>query len=278
MNSKTIKCNWICEYCNKSFRVRSELWSHYSSCEKKPKRKNWTCKYCNEIFTTCRKLKSHSDQCSCKPEKKLYEWKCSCGETFETRKKFKAHKKDTSHNFYRKCSQNSELRKCKYCNLEKVTTVSGIKIHERCCIENPCRVPVKGHPVSEKTKKHMSILMRRKHAEGTAPEWIRRQKRSYAEQYFYDILNKEFGNNVENNYIVGRFYLDFAWPKNKVYFEVDGEQHYRYQEMVEHDKIREEFLKENGWICLDRCRWSVYRKLNREQREKYIQELIGRIV
>lgn len=52
----------------------------------------------------------------------------------------------------------------------------------------------------------------------------------------------------------GKYFLDFAFLELKLDVEIDGQQHNRTIEAIEHDKIRDEFLKQNGWIVF-RIEW-----------------------
>lgn len=95
------------------------------------------------------------------------------------------------------------------------------------------------------------------------------KRKSYAEQYFESIFIK-----AERNYHVGRYFLDFAWIDKKYYVEVDGEQHYT-DEGIEHDRIRTEQLKELGWVCIKRIRWSEFKKLSDIEKEKIISDILS---
>ncbi len=94
------------------------------------------------------------------------------------------------------------------------------------------------------------------------------KRKSFAEQYFDTCFP-----NLKQNYHVDRYFLDLANPEKKLYIEVDGEQHYNDQKVVEHDKVRTARLEELGWKCLRRIRWSEYKKLSKEDQESLITEL-----
>ena len=99
---------------------------------------------------------------------------------------------------------------------------------------------------------------------------------SYPEQYFKMV----FENNritYEQNYKIFGYYLDFAWPDKNTYLEIDGEQHYLDKRIIEHDILRTEKLKSEGWICIDRIRWSKYKKLSKEEQEGFISDLVSKI-
>lgn len=126
---------------------------------------------------------------------------------------------------------------------------------------------------SEETKKKLSE--RRKHFLMANPDKIpyklnHSSKISYPEQYFLDcfadIRNKEF------QYHVHRYTLDFANIKEKLYLEIDGEQHYVDKRIVEHDKRRTDKLKSLGWTGF-RIRWSDYQKLSSDEKKQKILEI-----
>ena len=142
---------------------------------------------------------------------------------------------------------------------------SGLTLHEKTCIENPNRIKIKGHKLSEEHKKKLSEIAI-KNMRGTHTNWLNKKK-SYAEEYFDKIFL-----NAEKQYRVNRFVLDYAWPEKKIYIEVDGEQHYT-EEGLKHDKIRTEILLEEGWVCAKRIRWSNFQKLSRQEKEEFIKNL-----
>lgn len=113
------------------------------------------------------------------------------------------------------------------------------------------------------------------HKEGRASSWIGRRKRSYAEQSWFDIFTRA-NIKFENNYFVQPYWLDFAWPEKKLYFEVDGKTHLT-TEGVEHDNKRTEFLKESGWTLIGRCNWSEYQRMSDEQRQIYVDSILVNI-
>lgn len=99
---------------------------------------------------------------------------------------------------------------------------------------------------------------------------------SYPEKYFKDIFDK-YNIKYEQNYYKLGYFLDFAWPDKKMYLEIDGEQHYLDKRIVEHDKIRTNNLLNEGWICVDRIRWSEYQKMSLEEKEKYLESILTKL-
>ena len=97
---------------------------------------------------------------------------------------------------------------------------------------------------------------------------MREQRKSYAEKYFETVFA-----DAEMQYHVDRYFLDFAWPKSKIYIEIDGEQHYEDQGVIRHDKERTENLAKCGWRLLKRIRWSEFQKLSKVEKENEIFRL-----
>lgn len=200
---------------------------------------------------------------------------------------------------------------CRFCGSERKNG-NSLRNHERLCKENPNRqksalmkydgrghkghnqftkarelgLPVpesarKGKPGtftgkhhSEETKKRISETQKKNVVEGRmfGYKLNHSSKVSYPEEYFMEVF-KELP--VEYNYQVGLYQLDFAIPERKVYVEIDGEQHYTDEKIIEHDRERTEKLNALGWNCLERVRWSNYKKLSEEEKEAYCKKLIN---
>jgi very-short-patch-repair endonuclease len=58
--------------------------------------------------------------------------------------------------------------------------------------------------------------------------------------------------------------------------EIDGNQHYLDERIVESDKRRTEYLENQGWTIV-RVRWSEYQKLSKHDRESYVADLIAQL-
>ena len=99
---------------------------------------------------------------------------------------------------------------------------------------------------------------------------------SYPEKYFKEVFDNEKIEYKQNYYQIG-YFLDFAWPDKKIYLEIDGEQHYVDKRIVEHDKVRTENLKNEGWQCIERIRWSEYQKLNESEKKNYLKMIFTKL-
>lgn len=94
---------------------------------------------------------------------------------------------------------------------------------------------------------------------------------SYPEKYFTELFIKE---NIifETEKQVGLYSLDFTFPNTMIDLEINGEQHYVDNRIVESDKRRAEYLKGIGYTILI-IRWSEYQKLDFQNKTKIIDKL-----
>lgn len=98
-------------------------------------------------------------------------------------------------------------------------------------------------------------------------------KMSYPEKYFYNIFNN-LNLNLLYNYPIFGYRLDFADIEQKLYIEIDGEQHYTDKRIIKHDVERTAILSKNGWNCF-RIRWSDYKKKTHEDKVQCIYEILN---
>lgn len=116
--------------------------------------------------------------------------------------------------------------------------------------------------------------VKKQYQKGAGNLWVAPNKAlSYPEKYFSECFKKlgiDFQNNV---YVKPCYCLDFLFGNNS-YFEVDGEQHYRDKSAIEKDELRNKLLEKEGYKLVGRCRWKAFSKLNQEEKQKYINQLI----
>lgn len=195
-------------------------------------------------------------------------WECSiCKEVFRTKELLVNHRRDTHKgNLY---ANHNCVVYCQFCG-RKSTTKEGNTLHEKFCKLNPNKIenPQKGTHLSEETKKKVSDKMKEVYKNKSRWATQLEKRKSFAEQYFDNLFPE-----LKQNYHVLRYFLDLANPEKKLYIEIDGEQHYTDQKVVEHDKARTEELLKEGWVCVKRIRWSDYKKLSFEERSNLIKEL-----
>lgn len=126
------------------------------------------------------------------------------------------------------------------------------KLHK----SNPELWPKRIHTVA--TKKLLSKLMTDRHKNGTA--WNIGKSRwnnepSYPEQFFSKVIVSHFEDiEYKTEYPIGNFSLDFAWPHKLKAIEIDGEQHYRFEDQIQRDIRKNKLCDESGWKLL-RIRW-----------------------
>lgn len=187
------------------------------------------------------------------------------------------------------------MLKCSHCGQEKMSKRSRAA-HELRCPSNPNRIVMNqyikgtGYSVSDEARAKMSAKATgRKHTDATRQKLsiIRKtyidehpdqvpyllnhsSKISYPEQYFRECFASM--NDVTVEHRVGRYSLDFANVGEKLYLEIDGEQHYSDPRIVEHDIRRTESLELLGWRGI-RVRWSEYQQLTDTERKNKIQEI-----
>lgn len=171
--------------------------------------------------------------------------------------------------------------RCRFCGETLSTTSFGIKNHELHCKSNPQRKSGSffGHTQNDETRKRISVGMKIAHSDGRASSWIGRRKRSYAEQSWFNIFKKAFDlPEFHNNFFVKEFHywLDFAWPEKKIYFEVDGETH-KTKDGLQHDIKRTNDLASIGWELIGRCDWGQYQKLSFDKKKEFVDSVLEKI-
>lgn len=106
----------------------------------------------------------------------------------------------------------------------------------------------------DSVNKKISESMKKAHAEGRA--WNIGKSRwnnepSYPEQFFMKVIENEFiDRDYISEYSIGIYSADFCWPHLKKVIEIDGDQHQRFEEYIERDKRKDEFLNIEGYQVL----------------------------
>ena len=94
---------------------------------------------------------------------------------------------------------------------------------------------------------------------------------SYPEKYFDKIFKNKF--EYKRYLPINLYHIDIAVINKKIAIEIDGDQHYLDNKIIESDKRKNKFLIEDGWDII-RIKWSDYQKMNRFEKENYISQLI----
>jgi len=139
-------------------------------------------------------------------------------------------------------------------------------------------IPVQtGKPISQETKDKIS-KSRIKYLKANpdkVPYVLNHYSKgeSYPEKYFREVLEN---NNIlfEQEKRESIYSLDFVI--GNINLEIDGEQHYVDNRIVESDIKRQKYLEDLGYETV-RIRWSHYQKLAREEKEEFIKNLIKNI-
>jgi very-short-patch-repair endonuclease len=93
---------------------------------------------------------------------------------------------------------------------------------------------------------------------------------SYPEKYF----NKCLENSCyDKKYRVANYELDFADIENGIDLEIDGEQHFVDQRIVEHDLKRNDYLISLGWKII-RIKWSNFQRIDTISKKKIINSIL----
>ena len=213
------------------------------------------CKICGKIMTT--KFGS-GDYCSNK---------CAHVRIFseETKAKIGSTVKDT----FRKNHPEKDFssRYCTICGKEiNINNKSG---YCKECIRSAPELKEFRSSISKNASKHVK----------NHNTWISRDKLSYAERFWIEVLNN---NNIkyEHNYSVKNdrntiYFLDFYIEKNgyKIDLEIDGRQH-EDEDRKEHDKIRDEFLTKSNYIVY-RIKWnSINKKMGSDEMKDKIDTFL----
>lgn len=108
--------------------------------------------------------------------------------------------------------------------------------------------------ISPEQRRMISESMKKVHAAGKHSGWAfinhDKKRRSYPEKYFIQKL-KEY--KISTTYKVkeklpySKYTLDFVIVKLKINIEIDGQQHFRTKEALEHDHKRDQFMISEGW-------------------------------
>lgn len=162
------------------------------------------------------------------------------------------HLKETTKEKIRKSLQNrghEDVEKiCPEC--DKTFKIHWNKRNQVYCSRTCSR---KNNGSCESARKKISEKVQQRLKDGTFSGWKTRKDKapSYAEQYFINLFNNENIVGWQRDYKAGRWFIDFAFLDKKIALEIDGKQH---EERKEQDKIKDDFLSENGWKVF-RIKW-----------------------
>lgn len=254
-------------FCSKecSYKFRTLKGSGYLE---KQENLNLHCKYCNKECKNLNSLRNHERLCKSNPNRQHIE-------CWTHNEKWRNSQKNKKESFKKKPINfiKGEF-KCRYCG--KISPYEhSCHIHEKYCKENPNREIKKGRPHTEEEKRKLSVKQKENFKDGHSRYPFTRAEDSYPEKYFMKWLD-EF-TTYEHNYHVDRYFLDFAWPKDKTYIEVNGNQHYETEKAIQHDKERFKILESLGWNCISTINWSSYQTLTKKEQSEFLNNLKSKI-
>jgi very-short-patch-repair endonuclease len=165
--------------------------------------------------------------------------------------------------------ENFQIPKCPYCNKNAKQKI-GITFRKTCCSKK-CLLKDKNlRPVTLEIKNKISLALKKAHKEGRHSGWAFKNtdlnNRSYPEKFFIKNVLQKY--NLYSKYTIkekmpfGKYFLDFAFLELKLDLEIDGQLHFRNEQAINHDIIRDNYLKENNWVVY-RIAWCEITK-NRE--------------
>lgn len=171
-----------------------------------------------------------------------------------------------------------KIPKCKFCESD-TQHYRGLNFSKTCSsgiCKNLLRKEIANDP---EFKIKVSNGMKKTHATGNHPGWDHinkdKNRKSFPERFLSEVLRN---NGIYDRFCiaeklpVGKYFLDFAIIELKLDIEVDGEQHFRTENAIRHDKKRDEFTKSLGWKVYRIC-WKNF--VNNTKQE--IDELINYI-
>jgi very-short-patch-repair endonuclease len=116
-----------------------------------------------------------------------------------------------------------------------------------------------GYKLTDQHKKKVSEGMKKAHVEGRA--WnIGKSRWNNEPSYPEKFMMKVFKNNsieYEREVNIDKYSIDFVIKNKKIAIEVDGHQHYRFEEIKNRDKEKNKLLLEDNWTII-RINWKKF--------------------
>lgn len=127
----------------------------------------------------------------------------------------------------------------------------------------------------EAYKEHLKQLAQERVKAGRHSGWKSRNIKSYAELFWEKVLINNCIEFKREDFSTKRYFLDFLLTKNgkKIDLEIDGKQH-EYNDRKEHDRERDLFLRQNGFIVY-RISWN---SINTEKGKQEMSDKISKFL
>lgn len=224
---------------------------------------NKVCPICKTLFETLQNHPREKKTCSCKCSNKFFKREHSSEQKKQISESLKSfYKSNKGYELIRKKNINFlENKNCKFCNISFKPKNKKSKYCSSDC-RNKC----------PNYRKLISKSVQQRVINGTHNGWNSRKIISYPEQFFMGVL---FNNNIsyEHNKKIGKYFIDFAITDKMIALEIDGKQH-QYEDRKKSDKIKDNFLTENGWKVY-RISW---KSINNEDGKLYIKNEIDKFI
>jgi len=248
------------------------------------------CEFCKKEYfgkSAKRNILKHKIHCLLNPNGIRYNCE-KCNKEFDSRFSLNAHKKNCGkikNKRNRKTKIENRITKCQYCGIVEMNYLK-LGGHIVNCKLNPTygdrilnlKEKNIGKKHSDETKKKISEIRKEylKNNPDKVPYLLNHSRNeSYPEKYFTELFKNE-KIEVIKKFRIGLYELDFSIPHKKINIEIDGEQHYVDNKIVESDIRRNRYLSDLGWITY-RIRWSEYQKMENIEKYKFINELKNKI-
>lgn len=159
-------------------------------------------------------------------------------------------------------------------------SLKGLEFRKTCG-DKECLTKIKKNiKLTIENKIRISDSLKKSHKDGNHPGWsfINNDinRRSYPEKWFiknvlnkYDLYSKY---KIVEKLSFGKYFLDFAIIDLKIDIEIDGQQHFRNNENINHDILRDNFLLKNGWKVY-RLAWVEIKNNPNEKIENFLKWL-----
>ena len=226
--------NIVCQHCGKVFSRKWNCLRHETTCVKNP----------NVISKPTKPTIMREIDLKCK----------YCGKLCKNKMSIRAHERTCPSNPHRQYVSHTIGHTAWNKGLTKETSVIMQNIAKNISVSMKGR---QGHKHTEETKRRISESRKQQIANNGGIWWSSRSKckRSYAEEWTKHVLENETdGIKFCEEYHIGKWFLDFAWPDRQIGLEIDGKQH-EWPERQQMDKEKDDYCVSHGWKIL-RLKWS----------------------
>ena len=148
--------------------------------------------------------------------------------------------------------ENFQIPKCEFCGENCIRKKTKVRFY-RTCKKSECIKKSRAHSEENRKKLSEGRLRYLKTLSENPTKYVNRSKESYWEKYFREnVLEKErlFEKyKIVQEYREGTYSLDFAifGKDRKIDLEIDGQQHFKNEQYMKRDKIRNSYLEIKGW-------------------------------